>query len=953
MERTYKMKTYISKTIVALALLALSTLTSQLSTAFAQGTAFTYQGQLQDNGTPANGSYDLQFMLYNTSVGGSHAGPILTNSATAVSNGLFTVTLDFEAGIFTGSNYWLDIAVRTNGETTFAELTPRQPLSPAPYAIYAPNAGLADTAASANSVAATNVSGILALAQLPGTVLTNGQTGVNLNGAFSGNGTNLTALNADNLSSGTVPLAQLSGITSNQLAVATWQMATNLNGGSAALASNVISGIAITNASLTNALITNSTFAGNGNGLTNLDATQLSSGVIPLPRLPGAVITNNDTSSVNLIGTFSGNGAGLTALNADNLSTGTVPLAQLSGITSNQLAVATWQMATNLNGGNAALASNVVSAIAITNAFITNALITNSTFAGNGNGLTNLDATQLSSGILPLARLPVSVVTAGETGVSLSGTFSGNGAGLTSVNAAALNGLNASNLWQTTGNVGTNPTNGNFLGTTDFQPIELRVNGQRGLRVEPDPRGAPAANIIGGYISNAVEQPDSGADFIGSGGYSGGVNVIHSNSSGVFIGAGSANQIGPNLNDAVIGGGFGNTIGGDGLRSVIGGGNDNTVDEFDSVIAGGQNNFIQINADHAFIGGGLNNSITGSSSLPVYGAIVGGFGNSIETNVSYGFIGDGEENTIQSNAPYSMIGCGLFNQIYGDTNNYGTSVIAGGYNGEINSNSWNSFIGGGGENVIGASSDHSVIVGGYENLATGNGVFIGGGSQNSAGGSYSTVPGGVNNNASGDWSFAAGDGAWAADYGSFVWADASGAFFSSTASNQFSVRAEGGARFVTAGAGMTLDGQAVVPSGNYVFAYSQALQIVTSPATFQDANFSNDAQTSGWTHTLGASQYTCAQTGLYLVQYTAQANIADSMSFRGALNSTEIPGSEAYANSVSFGTTVVISKTFLASVISGSFLTIQYTGNSSSDSLQGGGSGSIQPSISLTITRIQ
>ena len=86
---------------------------------------------------------------------------------------------------------------------------------------------------------------------------------------------------------------------------------------------------------------------------------------------------------MNLTGTFSGNGAGLTSLNASQLSSGTIPLAQLTGITSNQLEAATWQQATNLNGGNAALASNVVSGIAITNAFITN-----SVFAGNGAGLT-------------------------------------------------------------------------------------------------------------------------------------------------------------------------------------------------------------------------------------------------------------------------------------------------------------------------------------------------------------------------------------------------------------------------------------------------------------------------------------------------------------------------------------------------------------------------------------
>ena len=122
----------------------------------AQGTAFTYQGQLMDTGAPANGLYDLQFVLYSASAGGSQAGPVLTNAATAVSNGLFTVTLDFGAGIFTGANYWLDIAARTNGSGTFTELSPRQQLTPTPYAIFA--------------TTSSNVSGTVSAAQLSGTV---------------------------------------------------------------------------------------------------------------------------------------------------------------------------------------------------------------------------------------------------------------------------------------------------------------------------------------------------------------------------------------------------------------------------------------------------------------------------------------------------------------------------------------------------------------------------------------------------------------------------------------------------------------------------------------------------------------------------------------------------------------------------------------------------------------
>src|SRR5262245_29596761 len=81
--------------------------------ATAQGTAFTYQGRLSDGTNPANGIYELTFALYtNSSSGTAIAGP-LTNSAT-VTNGLFTVLIDFGTGVFTGASTWLEIGARTN-----------------------------------------------------------------------------------------------------------------------------------------------------------------------------------------------------------------------------------------------------------------------------------------------------------------------------------------------------------------------------------------------------------------------------------------------------------------------------------------------------------------------------------------------------------------------------------------------------------------------------------------------------------------------------------------------------------------------------------------------------------------------------------------------------------------------------------------------------------------------
>ncbi len=76
---------------------------------FAQDTAFTYQGRLNNNGSPANGSYDLTFTLFNANSNGVAVAQTVTNQATAVANGLFTAIIDFGGGVFTGSNYWLEI----------------------------------------------------------------------------------------------------------------------------------------------------------------------------------------------------------------------------------------------------------------------------------------------------------------------------------------------------------------------------------------------------------------------------------------------------------------------------------------------------------------------------------------------------------------------------------------------------------------------------------------------------------------------------------------------------------------------------------------------------------------------------------------------------------------------------------------------------------------------------
>ncbi|HEV2455239.1 MAG TPA: hypothetical protein VGY98_13325 [Verrucomicrobiae bacterium] len=164
--------------------------------AIGQGTAFLYQGQLDNGGAAANGGYNFKFTLYSAQTNGAPVSGSLTNYNVAVNNGLFTTTLDFGQGIFTGPNLWLQIGVCTNNETNFTFLQPLQPVLPTPYAIFA------------NS--ASNLVGQLAAAQLTGTLpasafagytntvaLTNG---ANLfAGEFTGNGAGVTNVSVTNL----------------------------------------------------------------------------------------------------------------------------------------------------------------------------------------------------------------------------------------------------------------------------------------------------------------------------------------------------------------------------------------------------------------------------------------------------------------------------------------------------------------------------------------------------------------------------------------------------------------------------------------------------------------------------------------------------------------------------------------------------------------------------------
>lgn len=105
------------------------------------GSEFTYQGRLTDDAVPADGTYYMRFRLYDGAAAVTPLAtyPAVSTEAVEVSDGLFTVQVDFGFAQFAGNGRWLEIEV--NGVT----LTPRQELTVTPYAAYAPAAGDADT----------------------------------------------------------------------------------------------------------------------------------------------------------------------------------------------------------------------------------------------------------------------------------------------------------------------------------------------------------------------------------------------------------------------------------------------------------------------------------------------------------------------------------------------------------------------------------------------------------------------------------------------------------------------------------------------------------------------------------------------------------------------------------------------------------------------------------------
>jgi hypothetical protein len=666
------MKNRVQNLFAALALLPLSILVGQPSTAFAQGTAFTYQGSLNASGAPANGWYDMAFTLYATNAGGSPVAGSVTNSAVGVTNGLFTTLVDF-GNPFNGASNWLEVAVSTNGANAFSTLAPRQQLTPVPYAIAAEN--------------------------LPGTYgnpVSFSNSANQFTGNFAGPGGGLTGLNASQLLSGTVPSAVLNNA---------WKITGN---------SGTSPGV---------------NFIGTADNQTlelranNQPGLRLEPGGSNSVNVIGGWSGNGILAGV-AGGTIGGGGAsnyfGLVWSNQVASDFGTV-----SGGTQNAIQFGAqyanigggWNNTIQSNASSSALGggeNNTIESSA-NESTIGGGFMNVIEAGGQANAIGGGDYNTIEPAILDavIAGGHVNLIQSNSWDATISGgvgntiqtnalyaTIGGGGSGLiqTGDSGATISGGD-NNIIQSNATFTT--IGGGYNNIIELASVESTIAGGRQNTIQTN---SPDSAITGGLF-NTIQYQAGGA--VIAGGYG---NVIqHDNTQPVNS---TVAAISGGLSNFVSG--YGGTVAG-GVQNVVShtyatvsGGTGNTASGWGSTVGGGAGNIASSPDGSATVGGGYQNTASGDDAVVAGGlqniatnvasAVGGGFGN--QATYQYATVSGGEVNLATGNA--AMVGGGYNNLATGDY-----SFIGGGYANE-------------------ASGNGSTVPGGSACIASGLGSFAAG-----------------------------------------------------------------------------------------------------------------------------------------------------------------------------------------------------------------------------------
>lgn len=572
--------------------------------ALALSNSFSYQGSLNDGGSPATGSYDLQFQLQ-TSAGGNVGAPLVREDV-AVSGGLFAVELDFGAAISSG-DFRLQIGVRPGASTgAYTTLSPTTNIRPTPQAQVAGIASEAVTV-SPDSISSASI-----------------QSGAVTTSEIADN----TVLSAD-IADGTI------GAVDVDINEVQWRVSTACSPGQA-IRSIAANGAVTCENTVGGGTVTS---IATGTGLTGGPITASGTISIATGGVTSALIADGTVASVDIAdGSISAFDLAASSVNGSKIEDGTVGLDDIDTAQVQHRVFATCPAGSSIRevlatGGvtcetddgtvtsvasGAGLSGGPITSsgtLSIATGGVTSTMIADGTVANADLAANSVNAGNIVDGSVGSADVNTAQVQARVTGTCAAGS---------SINAIAANGMVSCETddvgpagWSLTGNNGTNPAT-QFIGTTDNQALVLRVNNSRSLRIEPN---NVSPNLIGGVTENVVTTGAYGAA-IGGGGQFNFPNRVTDN-----YGA--------------IGGGAGN-VAGDGLGT--------TSDQGFATVSGGQLN--TASAGSSAVGGGLQNTAAGSMST------VGG-GNLNTASGNFSTVSGGSDNT--ASGENSAVGGGSFN----------------------------------------------------------------------------------------------------------------------------------------------------------------------------------------------------------------------------------------------------------------------------------------------------